>query len=101
MNRKTKILGTLLAISTAFSVVVLGNSISIMSIKGDGTSIALAKSDIIVKSNTSSATMKVYDAVISNGSETSSVQKPDEESNTTPAPTVVNATVTTDVLNVR
>lgn len=101
MNRKTKILGTLLAISTAFSVVVLGNSISIMSIKGDGTSIALAKSDIVVKSNTSSATMKVYDAVISNGSETSSVQKPDEESNTTPAPTVVYATVTTDVLNVR
>lgn len=99
MNRKTKILGTLLAISTAFGVVVLGNSISMMSIRGDGTSIALAKSDIVVKSNANSTTMKVYDAVISNGSETSSVQKPNEESTTTP--TVVYATVTTDVLNVR
>lgn len=101
MKKRTKILSFLLVGVTALGMMAFANTISIMSIRGDGTSIALSKSNIVIQSSTATTTKKVYDVTISNGSTTSSVQAPDGVTPTPPVETTVYATVIDGPLNVR
>lgn len=103
MKKRTKILNFLLVSVAALGMIAFANTISIMCIKGDGTSIALSKSNIVIQSSTNTATKKVYDVTISNGSTTSSVKAPDSvtPTPTPPAETKVYATVIDGPLNVR
>ena len=104
MKKNRKVMSIVTASLLSLGVFAFGDTISMMKIISNDSSISLAKSDITVKSATDTATMKVYDAVITNGSTTSSVEKPTDGNTpptTPPTETKVYATVITDVLNVR